>query len=278
MTYAPRPCPTSAATGSARRDATSGIVGDTAHQKKGVSYHLGRSQLTTDAYSARTARDKRGLTDAASAIDLGALGGSLAAPARLQRVARGTGPREQARDVRHPRDHLLGPEAVGGHALGPRAGRASTPRTGEADMSHKTHTHVSYYRDSEKRDKVAVFRPYFEQEGEPVPAVQVPTPRPKVISVPKGAWLYVRQACAADPGNVQIDPGPRDMPVAGVVSGNLHVRRLRRREPGRDDPPDVLRARARRRTPRSRPAGDCSDQVQAAIVADRRRAHISYEP
>ena len=41
-------------------------------------------------------------------------------------------------------------------------GASSMPRPGEADASHLTHTHVSFYRDSEHRDKVPLFAPYFE--------------------------------------------------------------------------------------------------------------------
>ncbi len=54
-----------------------GIIGDTAHATLGVSYHLGKSQLTATAYSRQLPRDAAGLTEAASAIDLGKLNGSL---------------------------------------------------------------------------------------------------------------------------------------------------------------------------------------------------------
>jgi hypothetical protein len=55
-----------------------GIVGDTGHVATGVSYHLGKDQLRAGAYSATLPRDKAGLSNAASACDLGKLGGSLA--------------------------------------------------------------------------------------------------------------------------------------------------------------------------------------------------------
>src|SRR3989337_3473133 len=54
-----------------------GVVGDTAHAAKGYSYHLGADQLAATAYSTKTARDRAGLSNAASAIDLGRLGGTL---------------------------------------------------------------------------------------------------------------------------------------------------------------------------------------------------------
>ena len=36
---------------------------------------------------------------------------------------------------------------------------------GNGDESHITHTHISYFRDSEARDKVPLFAPYFEVES-----------------------------------------------------------------------------------------------------------------
>ena len=36
--------------------------------------------------------------------------------------------------------------------------------TGQGDDSHRTHTHISFFRDSETRDKVGIVRPYFEGE------------------------------------------------------------------------------------------------------------------
>jgi len=50
-----------------------GIKGDKKHADKGVSYHLGKDQIkrSKHPYSARLQRDINGLTDAASAIDIG---------------------------------------------------------------------------------------------------------------------------------------------------------------------------------------------------------------
>jgi hypothetical protein len=61
-----------AATGLPRAEI--GIVGNAAHVADGTGYHLGRDQLNMRAnpYSARLPRDLRGLTDAASAMDINA--------------------------------------------------------------------------------------------------------------------------------------------------------------------------------------------------------------
>lgn len=137
-----------------------GIVGDTAHQAKGRSYHLGKSQLSVTAYSAKTARDKAGLTEAASAIDLGRLDGSLGDLTdfsvwlvnQCQAGAPGT------RDIR---EVIYGKDGVV-LRYDREDGVRSEEDTGEADNSHLTHTHVSFYRDSQSRDKVSLFKPFFE--------------------------------------------------------------------------------------------------------------------
>jgi hypothetical protein len=137
-----------------------GIVGDTAHQQKGISYHLGRDQLTAYAYSRVTARDKAGLTNAASAVDLGRLNGSLTKlrdfsgwlVTRCQANAPGTS------DIREVIYTLDGSTVL---RYDRQRGYASKPREGEADKSHLTHTHISFYRDSEHRSKTDLFIPYF---------------------------------------------------------------------------------------------------------------------
>ena len=50
-----------------------GIKGDAAHVAKGVSYHLGKDEIkpAKHPYSVRLQRDKNGLTNAASAMDIG---------------------------------------------------------------------------------------------------------------------------------------------------------------------------------------------------------------
>jgi hypothetical protein len=132
-----------------------GVVGDAKHAAKGVSYHLGRDQLLKDAYSIQTKRDKDGLSNAASAIDLGRLRKTLPNLRAFSRwlVARCMDDTSVRRDIR---EIIYTPD-------GKRVQRYSGIENkiftgpGNGDDSHLTHT-----RDSEARDKVEVFRPFFE--------------------------------------------------------------------------------------------------------------------
>jgi hypothetical protein len=137
-----------------------GIVGDVAHQAKGRSYHLGRSDLTWDAYSRITARDKAGLTEAASAVDLGRVNGSLrelrAFSQSFYRMCQTNFP--GTRDVR---EVIWSPDGIDVLRWDRERGYASPARIGEADNSHLTHTHISFYRDSEYRPKVFLFQAVF---------------------------------------------------------------------------------------------------------------------
>jgi hypothetical protein len=167
-----------------------GVVGDTRHQAKGTSYHLGASQLTATAYSRRTARDRAGLTEAASAIDLGRFNGSLGhlrtfskwLVKRCQLNSPGT---QDIREVIYTDD--------GKRVLrwDRERGVVSAPRTGEADSSHLTHTHVSFYRDSEKRSKVGVFAPYF------APVQEAPVADPLITATAKIVNTYLPRLLAA---------------------------------------------------------------------------------
>lgn len=139
-----------------------GIVGDTAHQSRGVSYHLGRDQLAPGAYSARTPRDVRGLSNAASAIDLGRLGGTLKGLQDFSRWLVGR-VRDSAAGTGDMREIIYSPDGVQVLRWDRERGATSLPRSGEADDSHRTHTHVSWYRDAEARDHTTAFRPYFEE-------------------------------------------------------------------------------------------------------------------
>ncbi|HXJ63273.1 MAG TPA: hypothetical protein VNN79_05925 [Actinomycetota bacterium] len=134
-----------------------GITGDASHLAKGTSYHLGKDDLIAGAYSAIRPRDKAGLTNAASAIDLGALDGTLAnlrafsdwLARRCVKHVAGTG------DVV---EVIYSPD--GKRVLGFKDGvDFLIPNYGDA--SHLTHTHISFFRDSQQRDKTALFQPYF---------------------------------------------------------------------------------------------------------------------
>jgi len=228
MTFAPPTIRTLAAYWVAQGGVNLGIVGDTAHLAKGTSYHLGKSNLLVGAYSARTARDKAGLTEAASALDLGRLGGSLLAlrqfslwfAKRCQANAAGT------RDVREVIFALDGTHVVGWSR---EAGVNSAFISNYGDSSHLTHTHISFYRDSEFRSKLALFTPYpgfiavpDTSTGDTTVSYPVPS-APSTGFVAKGKVIYTTDALlATDPNRIIIDPG-RDMPYFGQVNPKARI-------------------------------------------------------
>ena len=158
MTFAPMTLLELAAYWKRQSGVNLGIVGDTEHQAKGVSYHLGKDQLQPGAYSCSRPRDRRGLTNAASAIDLGRLDGSYAHLREFSDwLAR--------RCVKHDPSTVDVVEVIyspdGRRVLGFKEGiEFLIPNYGDA--THLTHTHISFFRDSEQRDKVRLFTPYFE--------------------------------------------------------------------------------------------------------------------
>jgi hypothetical protein len=140
-----------------------GVVGDAAHAIR-ATYHNGRdrflaSGLDTCAenYTICTGRDRAGLTNAAAAIDIGNHGGLRALSRWLVGRARSNAP--GTRDIR---EIIYSPDGRQVLRWDRERGIESLPKTGEADDTHRWHTHVSFYRDSELRDKVGIFRPYYE--------------------------------------------------------------------------------------------------------------------
>jgi hypothetical protein len=146
-----------------------GIVGDAKHRK---GYHLGRDRiygpngLGAQDYSVKTPRDRLGLSDAASAIDLGKLGGTYLGlwdfsawlAGRCMTFAPGTIDVREIIFWDRPSQTVLGWSSLTPDRLIP----------GYGDSSHRTHTHISFYRDSESRSKTALFAPYFADTGEDV--------------------------------------------------------------------------------------------------------------
>jgi hypothetical protein len=142
-----------------------GIIGNTAHTK---GYHLGADRIFDgggpgigwDDYSVKLARDKAGLTNAASAIDLGKLDGSLGELRRFSRwlVRRCQAKADGYRDVREV--IYWNPDTAAVERWSGVDGLIHTG-PGQGDLSHRTHTHISYYRDSEGRDKRPLFAPFF---------------------------------------------------------------------------------------------------------------------
>lgn len=177
--------------------ASLGIVGDNAHAQTGVSYHLGRSDLRATAYSRQTARDRAGLTEAASAIDVGKFGPGHGGFYGLRKFSVWfVGQcRANAAGTRDIREVIYSPDGRKVLRWDRERGVASAPRPGEADDTHLWHTHISFYRDSQLRDKRPLFRPYFEPK--PIPPEEpmkssdlsvfdVPTS----WNAPKGAIVY----------------------------------------------------------------------------------------
>lgn len=137
-------------------DSELGIVGGSSHVVTGTSYHLGRDQLkmSRNPYSARTARDLRGLSNAASALDIDDDLDELR-PLSIWLVEQC---RAGAPDTLDIREIIYSPD--GTQVLQWDAQRGTI--VSHSDLSHRTHTHISYYRDSEHRDKVGLFRRFFE--------------------------------------------------------------------------------------------------------------------
>lgn len=139
-----------------------GIVGNAVHT---AGYHLGKDRIYSSTglgdrdYSVQLSRDKAGLTNAAAAIDLGKLNGSYKQLRKFSSwlVAQCQASPTARRDVR---EIIYSPDGVNVQRY---SGPDNTIYTGpfNGDDSHLTHTHISYYRDSQSRDKVALFAPYF---------------------------------------------------------------------------------------------------------------------
>lgn len=136
-----------------------GIVGGPSHVAQGTSYHLGKDdlQMSKNPYSARTSRDKAGLSNAASALDIDDDLDELR-PLSIWLVDQC---RQGVSDTLDIREIIFSPDGVNVYRWDRERGQSSQPMPDD-DLSHRTHTHVSYYRDSEFRDKVSPFRRFFE--------------------------------------------------------------------------------------------------------------------
>jgi len=167
MTFAPASITALGAYWTAHGGVNLGIVGNAAHTR---GYHLGKDRIYDGAgpgvgdadYSVQQPRDKAGLTNAAAAIDLGRLNGSLA---ELRDFNRWFVDRCMAlhattyRDVREYICTLDGKTVVGWSALQP-----DRLIPGYGDLSHLGHAHAAFWRDAQARDKVGLIRGYFEEE------------------------------------------------------------------------------------------------------------------
>lgn len=244
-----------------------GIVGDVAHMQKGTSYHLGKDDLADNAYSARLPRDKAGLSNAASAVDLGRLDGSLTALWKFSRWFAGEcfEGNPAYRDVREVIFWSTTRERV----IGWSATAPGQWINDYGDLSHKTHTHISFFRDSEFRKKTQLFVPYFQTvpagQGDDMPSFKA-FATPKLVSVPDKGWIYVRPDLATDPLNVQLSPG-RDLPVAGKMADGTLIVGYRDTTPTETEVPTYYFKGTPKDYPAPPPATtDCAAQVAAAKV------------
>lgn len=144
-------------------DAEVGITGGPSHVLTGTSYHLGADQLKMhkNPYSARTARDKAGLADpgirhAACAIDLDDDWNDL----RRFSVWLVEQCRAGAKDTLDIREIIYSPDGVTVWTWDRELGVTSKPQR-RGDPSHRTHTHISRYRDATKRPLLPVFQRFY---------------------------------------------------------------------------------------------------------------------
>lgn len=218
-----------------------GIVGNAAHTQ---GYHLGRDRIYDGAgpgigdndYSVKLARDKAGLTNAASAIDLGKLEGSYAELRKFStwlvaQCQASTSTRYDFREI------IWSPDGIYVKRYSATENRVyislrknsdgsiTVISSGQGDASHFGHTHISYMRDSEYRDKTAPFKLYFGEVT--TPGGDMPDfktfAKPKYVTVPDMGWIYDNPACAVSNGNTQVHPGPRDMPVSGKLATGVLI-------------------------------------------------------
>lgn len=138
-----------------------GIVGDSNHWG---GYHCGEDRVVSGDYSVvESSRDRSGLTDASAGLDIGTFSKRIDGRAlNLAHFSRWLVAecKAGAPDTRDIREVIYSPD---GRTVKrwDRLGRRTS-----GDNSHLWHTHISYFRDSESRDKTALFRRYIGQEDD----------------------------------------------------------------------------------------------------------------
>jgi len=207
MSYAPAPLTDLARYWVRQGGINSGIVGDAAHISLGVSYHLGKDHLLSTAYSIKTARDKAGLTNAASALDLGHSKKTVLRSFSKWLVAQG---QKNAPGTRYIREIIYSPDGVKVLRWDRERGASSAPRIGEADDTHLWHTHISFYRDSENLSKVDLFKPYFEPVVAPPPIVE--------DEVILSAYLPGYTGTVKATANIRVGPGLKATVIRGLTA------------------------------------------------------------
>jgi hypothetical protein len=182
-----------------------GIVGDTAHAEGGDSYHLGKGQIRArngrDRYSVdESPRDQRGLSDAASGLDIGTFDVTVRgkrhtlASFSIWLVAQCKAGTPDTRDIREVIYSPDGSTVRRWDRLGIRS---------SGDSSHQWHTHISYFRDSESRDKTGLFRRYLTEIG----LLEDPVTPEDVAKIWQTDGIIAAPAGVADTSNTHWAPG-----------------------------------------------------------------------
>lgn len=142
-----------------------GIVGDDSHAASGSSYHLGKDALRSNSYTIiESSRDRNGLTNAASALDVGYFKITVPSTGKAWTlrdfsafcVNECRAGAADTKDIREIIYSLDGKTVKRWDRLGIRS---------SGDDSHLSHTHFSWFRDSESRSKVSLFRRWFVSIG-----------------------------------------------------------------------------------------------------------------
>jgi len=285
-----------------KKGASGGIVGN---QKHCGGYHLGKDRIFGTCAckpdgvncvagkgwadnSLRDARDRAGLTNAASALDLGRLNDSLPQLWKFSAWLAGQclAKAPDCADIREvifwspERQRVVGATYRNGF---------SALVNDYGDLSHKTHTHISLGRDAEGRDKTAPFRRYFESSSDNSTGGSI-----DVINA-KTAGRRLGQAWISGPGHQLIDPtnlsvmvpvadgdGPFDVLaelrlVGGSVNNDpnpeaAHVFLIDRPVMGYARFVLVADVRVEWDQPPVPEPVDCNAEIAAAIAADRAKA------
>lgn len=164
MTYAPASISDAASYLVGQGFANLGIVGDAAHT---WGYHAGKDRIFGPAgqgwadVSVKTVRDKAGLSNAASALDLGHADKSQLRSFTGWLINRCKANAADTRDLREVIGSLDGRNTI----YYDRERDVVATNAPGVDSSHLWHTHLSFYRDSENRAKRGLFTPYWEGTG-----------------------------------------------------------------------------------------------------------------
>lgn len=150
-----------------------GIIGDEHHRG---GYHCGSDRVISGDYSVvESPRDRNGLSRAASALDIGNFSGLR--KLSLWLVAQCEANTPDSRDIR---SIIYSPDGKTVRRYD-RLGKRDS-----GDGSHRSHTHLSWFRDAEENDKLALFRRYWDDEESSAPLPQVP----KTVPAPGPHYVF----------------------------------------------------------------------------------------